>query len=468
MQRRRWVSLGLSFSLLAGCRCAEDPTTRSPGSTEAVATLSRQEQPAGRTGCEVLPATYVLRAEGGTTNQAASAAPAVSGEETFPVAQPEDLARPFGVEMGAPVVDGDRLWLPFAQTGDRGGRVGVVDLRPALVESRLHAWEGVSAEAGPPRVAPIGERLIVALPFASAKSRGFRLGEFAAGELKWGRDVADPGAPDDSTAFDLKVAEGNVGLVWDTWDSKLRRGKITGVFFAADAPSHELGVREFAATSDAESPRLLSRPGGFWLTWIARSVAQAPAQRDPDSPEVGPESYVVALPLSNTGSPAGNERAVTPLQGFAQSYDLATSVDGGFFLTWRDEPGVTGVEGGAIYLAEVTEHSVGTPVRVVTPGEIAGTAPSLVFDSNPSAGAPRGWLSIESDAGATWLGALGPSGVVLSVLHGDEHLGAGTVLGVSAGELLVAEPRRQDLEVRRLRCTSEAAVLDAGVPRGNP
>jgi hypothetical protein len=400
-------------------------------------------------GCERTSSPYVLRSLNGKQTEATE----------------DDLGQPFAVEIGAPLVDGPRVWLPFAESGGRSARAGVLQVQPTLTESALHEFDAAVAGGGPPRVVAVGANLVLAALVTSGKTRAYRLGMLTAGQLTWGHDVADPGAADDSTAFDLKASRDSVGLVFDTWDLKLRRGRIAGVFFSTDALQNPLSAKEFGLSGDAESPRLLPRPGGFWLTWITHVKSQT-AQAEADAPELAGESYVTALPLGFDGSPSGEERALTPIHGFARSYDLAAGHGGAFLLAWRDEPGVSGVEGGAVYLAQVSEQGAGQPGLVAAPGPLAGTAPSLVFDSNPGGGAPHGWLSLESEAGGTWLGALSPEGTLLGPLHGDTVLGAGALLAASGGRLLVAEPRAQDLQLQWMSCPAVNAASDAGLAGG--
>jgi len=145
---------------------------------------------------------------------------------------------------------------------------------------------------------------------------------------------------DESTAFDVAWTDDGAALAaWDE-DAPPRPDGGAGIPGAPDrgfvkvqalsvagspvAPPKDNPPRRVASpdTSDAESPRLVARPGGFWLAWLARRV-----EEDGHTIEGPGEKrtfrWVEAVALDARGEPAGPVRRVSPTSGRAAAFELS-------------------------------------------------------------------------------------------------------------------------------------------------
>src|SRR5262249_23638556 len=109
--------------------------------------------------------------------------------------------------------------------------------------------------------------------------------------------------------------------------------------------------------TDAGSPRIIARPGGYWLAYVARGEERSkkkPApqgedeQDDTAQGEAIATGWIEAVPLDASGTPSGAPRAVTPKKGYALSFDLELGDGGGALIAWRDDDTPTGSGGGKL------------------------------------------------------------------------------------------------------------------------
>src|SRR5690606_15725718 len=155
---------------------------------------------------------------------------------------------------------------------------------------------------------------------------------------------------DESTAFDLVFAAGGgdggdggaapaVLVAWDE-DAPIAPGKyVSERGLGKVQPLGSAAKAKVASPepSDAEGPRLLARPGGAWLAWLARRpegdmtwAVEGPAEQ---------RSYrwieLVALDLG--GQPVGPVRRVSSDRGRVTSFSLAGASAGGLVVVAVDE-----------------------------------------------------------------------------------------------------------------------------------
>lgn len=202
----------------------------------------------------------------------------------------------------------------------------VIDVGPAFGDDPPPSprWNGAT-----PWVAIIGPQASDAGP----RLRVLRVAELREGESGLGRAFAPVLQQlDESTAFDLAWSDSGTALAaWDE-DAPARadasvpvaseRGfvKVQVLALAGDPPP----TRRIASpdTSDAESPRLIARPGGYWLAWLARRgevdehLVEGPGERRAFR-------WVEAIALDAKGEPAGPVRRVSSERGRAATFDLA-------------------------------------------------------------------------------------------------------------------------------------------------
>ncbi|HVH47094.1 MAG TPA: hypothetical protein VM925_32345 [Labilithrix sp.] len=276
---------------------------------------------------------------------------------------------------------------------------------------------------------------------------------------------------DESTAFDVAWNEGGAALVaWDE-DAPPRadaappretyapegRGFVKVQILGSD-------TRRVASpeTSDAESPRLLPRPGGgFWLAWLARR-AEDDGYEIESPGEKRVFRWVEVVSLSATGEPAGPVRRVTPEKGRALSFELGRSGSDLVVLV-QDEAAPSEGAGARIVRYVVAERIESTDI--VDAG-VGATVAELVPVTPPAVGLRwLAWSDTSEHAHVTplggGLGAVGrptlePSfdGARVLAAVGAESIFA--LVGAAPAEPAAAAPRGRP-EIRRFTCTQPDA-----------
>jgi hypothetical protein len=132
--------------------------------------------------------------------------------------------------------------------------------------------------------------------------------------------------PDESTAYDVAWTAESGLAAWDEdAPANVDAGKIGADRGFVKVQRIGDGSRPRVAspeTTDAESPRLLARPGGFWLAWLARRPEEELyGVEGPGEPREF--RWVEVLPLDARGEPAGPVRRVSPERGRAVAFELA-------------------------------------------------------------------------------------------------------------------------------------------------
>jgi hypothetical protein len=188
---------------------------------------------------------------------------------------------------------------------------------------------------------------------------------------------------------------------------------------------------------DAGDPRVVSREGGYWLTYVAHrperpsSHLPLPAGEIETPSEEATYGWVEAVMLDAEGALKGTPRRLTPLTGHVVSYAV-WSHEATLEVVAKDEgPGVLGGS-----LSRVVWSGEGEPVShmLVRAGVEEEFPPVIVPDTGATA-----WLSFLDVSGETELLPLGPSSAAKPQASGHEPLLTGArLLGASAGRVALA------------------------------
>ncbi|NUO52423.1 MAG: hypothetical protein HOV80_26545, partial [Polyangiaceae bacterium] len=325
----------------------------------------------------------------------------------------------------------------------------------------------------PPVVAAAGTGFVVALIEPNAGGRAVRVARVDGDKVAWGAELRE--SNDESLALDIAVT-GDRGLVaWDAIEDERSYVAVSG-FKAANVGDATGARRLTPKTTDAEAPRIVSRPGGFYVVYLVRGQESAreaarPSEAAPgvDKPKKKKEpkgdkrapgevdetrggeavtsAWLEVVLVDASGAPSGDPLRVTPDDGHVISFDAAPAADGGLVLAYRDEDSPTGAGGGMVKM-----------IRIAAGGGISGSHQS--DEGTPSDGAPTllpGWVAIPTLRGADLLARLGNDGLPSEPLLADPSLGRGEPIAARGDQLLVAEPEGKAMRLRVLSCGERPA-----------
>ncbi|AUX49167.1 hypothetical protein SOCE26_107120 [Sorangium cellulosum] len=393
---------------------------------------------------------------------------------------PEDLA-PFAVEIGR----GTTFSGGFAVGAQREAEGGTVAMVATLsadgAQGKLVRLARSRGDMDPPVVAGAGGAILAAMLEPNAGGRAIKIAKIDGEHVTWGAELAE--GRDESLALDV-AASGERAVV--VWDDVTRDGKRSRIMLA----SADVGTMRSVTSprpvsqpsTDAETPRVIARPGGYWLAYIAR--AEEPARRasakagddDEDTAAAGEtitHQWIEVAPMDETGALTNTPRAITPKDGHVLAYDLTLGEDDGLILAFRDDDTPSGSSGGRIGTVLVRLGGAGEPRVIVggdreqdTPPEAAlgvgAGVPALLPGSRGRApgGQPgaagahaAAWLAIANASGPTQLAALTARGELEGGLHAEPALGRGEPIAAQAEALLVAHPAGKAMKLGVLRCT---------------
>jgi hypothetical protein len=244
---------------------------------------------------------------------------------------------------------------------------------------------------------------------------------------------------DESTAYDVAWGDGDVALAaWDE-DAPPRR----------DASSPEQAERGFVKVqvatgdgrprvaspeaSDAESPRLIARPGGFWLAWLARR-AEEEAYAIEGPGERRAFRWVEAVPLDAHGEAAGPVRRVSPEKGRAVAFELARH-GGDLVVIVQDEVAPSEGAGARVVRYHVPDGRA-TPVDLVDGG--IGHALAELVPMGAASGESARWLAWNDTAERAHLTPLGEGLVATGRASPEPALDRARVLAGAPPDALYA------------------------------
>lgn len=363
----------------------------------------------------------------------------------------DDDPMPYAVEVGNGVAHDAGFALGALVPQGRGAAAVVVTVGADGRGMKSVSLGLAHGDTPPPRVAHDGSGVVAALLEAGASGRRLRLARVEGDAVAWGPSFEQ--GRDESLAYDLALAEPRGIVVWDDDAKDPDRGTIRVATFVSKGLSAPTRARIVTGKqTDAEMPRVVVKPGGFWLTWIARK----PEATDDEAREPGEEAeyrWLEAMPLDGNGSPTAPARRLTPATGHVLTYDLMPTASGGALIVYRDDDTPSGSGGGVV-------------LRVVLRADGSGE-PSVVADQRLGIGAPTllpGFLAIADSSAETRLAVVTPEGDLADALVPEPVLGRGEPIAARNDVLLISRPRGTAVRLATSRC--QRAVIAPPAPSG--
>jgi hypothetical protein len=348
-----------------------------------------------------------------------------------------DEVLPFATEVGDGVAWRGGFAIGAIQEQEQSLALTVVTLGPTGQSPKTISLGTAHGDLEPPRLAARGDLILVGVLQPDPNGRSLRLAKIEQGKLTWGATVHQKGG--ESQAFDIGIDE-KKGLV--VWDEDGPRG---GIIQASTLDPANIGAASMPRTissqeKDVESPRLIARPGGYWLAYVAQRAGDADSDAHYVAEEMG-FRWIEMVALDANGSPSAPGRPVSPTDGHVLVFDLIPAADGGAVVVWRDDDTPSGSEGGRVLRA------------TVHPGAIE--RPTVLVDTEVGAGAPNllpGWLAMIDAADATRLAPLSAAGELGGPLAREPDIGSGEPVAGADDRLLVARPAGRAVKLLVLRC----------------
>lgn len=449
------LALGLASSPLAGCK-RRPPAPAPAPSAKAAATSSAQGPGDEANTADGAPPSKCRSLTGyGLTLEAAplpEPKQALSDGLDATDASDDDALLPFGVNIGGAIPTP----FGFAVAGIRGAGLAFVALLGERASHRVDLGQ-LHGDAETPAVAALGEGLLVALRSTDAAGFTIKLGRVAgpaSNTVEWGFELSKLGKT--VTGIELSAVGARGVLVYQGEEQQGGAELMLGSFATADLKA-AFEVKPLEA-KDAEMPRLMPRPGGYWLSWVrtlpelkntGKKPVEAALPQDPEERELLDVGLrvVEVTKLDERGTQLGAALRVGEPRRQVLLYDVAPLGSGGLLVATRSDSAVPGAEGGALVLSEVGLDGSVREERLEDE-EIGAGAPALLSDGDPKQAGP--WLAMSSQSDATRLGLARGS---RTLLQADARLGHAEVIAVSAGHLLVQRARGRSVALEALDCS---------------
>ena len=455
--------LTIILGVAVGCNCSR---TRSNGKSENGGTIAFKDAgPAANPPSSQFPfrctavnggAQFALGSTGGTQDDDDSG-----------------LDVPFGINVGQAV--GYEGGFAVSAIDGRGGKsIAILALLGANTQNgRTLELGRVYGDADPPRIAGNERTLVVALADMDAAGRTLRLLRVeepaTLAKVTKGGEISVLQNP--STVYSVAVTADRGIVVWDQLEKATEKSQIVAAAFLIQSlalPAKPLIVS--GHNIDAESPQIVSRPGGYWAAWVQSSPAEIskirakqgqaatlkgnPSARPGDDSNLPPvelgarDLYVSALNIE--GQAIGWPLRSTEGTSHVVAYDLATLDDGCALLAWRDDDVSPGVESQVVHVGRVGLDGHIEHFRMED-DSIGVGVPQLLFDPRQESN-DRAWLAVGNTGEKVSLTQLRPNGSPTSVIVGDADLGVANPLARYDGTLLVARQRGKGVDLEPLRC----------------
>ena len=362
----------------------------------------------------------------------------------------DDPTAPFAVEVGRGTVFEGGFAIGARRDEKSGAIAMVATLGKDGKDGKLIRLGRIRGDLDAPVVASAGKAIIAVMIEPNAGGRALKVAKVEDGQVTWGPELAE--GRDDSLAVDVAASSQRAIIVWDDLVGTSKRSAIMLASVDVAGMRGVATARPVSAESEnAERPRIVARPGGYWLAYAVHGKAAAPSRKeahrkrdDDEDRELGEAittSFVELLPLDESGAPVGAARVVTPKTGHVLSFDLEIGDDGGALIAWRDDDTPTGSSGGKL-LSTLAKLSGGGEARVLAEETASAGVPELL----------PGWISLGSVNGATRLAGLSPRGELTDELAPEKALGAGVPAAASSDTLLLARPMGQAMRLSVVRC----------------
>jgi len=240
-----------------------------------------------------------------------------------------DDTLPFAAEVGDGVAWSGGFAVGAIHEGEQSLAMSVVTLGADGRGAKVISLGTAHGDVEPPRLATRGALLVVGVLQPEPNGRSLRLAKIEDGNVTWGATVHERSG--ESQAFDIALGEKKGIVVWD--EDGPTSGVIQVSTFDASTATNATPPRAISPASvDAESPRLVVRPGGYWLAYIARSGG---GDVDTDARYIAEEigfRWIEVVPLDANGSPIGSSRSITAKDGHVMVFDIAAAPDGAGLL----------------------------------------------------------------------------------------------------------------------------------------
>jgi len=359
-----------------------------------------------------------------------------------------DKVLPFATEVGEGVgFEGGFAVGALRQTG--GGTESVV----VTTNRDGTAWKvrpiGAShGDADAPRVFARGNSLGTALLEPTGASRTLRLGRVDRDRVRWGAEYLQ--GHDESLAYDVVIGAERGVAVWDDVPKDREVGAVYVAGFGAER-FESLGPAKVVTLpgTDAEMPRVVERPGGFWLFWLARRPASGRWDARYRAEDIA-HRWLEAVPLDRSGGLSGTPTKLGSDDGRVLAYDVAGMPDGSVVVMWRDDDTPSGSAGGQLLRVRVRLGGV--------------DGPDVLDVDHHGVGSPNvmpGWIALADARGPTRLSPIGPDGTLVDELVAEAPLGAGEPVAHRGDTLLISRPDGLAVRLFVLKCGR--GVIDAGV-----
>ncbi len=444
------------------------PTSPAPSGAASAAPISSV---ASAPRCAPLSAQPFMIGEAGAPRPAPTPPSLEAGAPIEVPDELEDDLAPFAVEIGRGAVYAGGFAAGARRDAEGGAIAMVATIGFDGAGGKLVRLGRSRGDLDPPVVAGVGDVVLAALLEPNAGGRAIRIAKVHGDEVTWGVELSE--GRDDSGALDLAASGSRALVVWDdvTFEDKLSHVMLSS-FDVATMRSATSARPVSSPKTDADSPRLIARPGGYWLGYLARANEAPKKKKDPsnageksgrkgedegddESGEAIQNGWVEVMPLDENGAPVAAARAVTPKSGHALAFDLELGEDGSALLAWRDDDTPTGSTGGRLSSALVRLGG-SIEVHVLAEESFGAGVPDLL----------PGWLVV-GGTGATKLGAIDLRGVLAGGLDPEPSLGTGEPLAATKDAILIAQPAGRAMRLGVVRCAPALPAPSAASTSGS-
>src|SRR6185437_11265584 len=187
-----------------------------------------------------------------------------------PSAEADDPTAPFAVEIGrGTTYDGG--FAAGARRDAEGGAVAMVATVGADGRGGKLVRLGRSrGDLDPPIVTGAGASVLAVLIEPNAGGRAIKVAKVTGGDVTWGPEFSE--GRDDSLAIDVAASGARAAVVWDDLvPGTVQPPKSDVVLALVDlATMRPVGPARpvSSPTLDASRPRVVPRPGGYWLAYL--------------------------------------------------------------------------------------------------------------------------------------------------------------------------------------------------------
>lgn len=365
-----------------------------------------------------------------------------------------DELAPFAVEIGRGTAYDGGFAAGTLRSAEGGTVAALVTLGRDGRGGKLVRLTRSRGDLDPPVATGFGASVLVALLEPNAAGRTIKIVKVTGEDVTWGAELSE--GRDESMAVDLAVSGSRAAVVWDEVARGEDRSRIMLSSFDAATLRSVTASRPITPPKvDAEAPRLIARPGGYWMAYAA--VGQEPKPKklgkgdkdDDDNAPAGeaiPPRWVEVVPLDESGAATATARSVTPKEGHVLAFDLELARDGGAMIAWRDDDTPSGSSGGRVSSVLVSLGGLGEPHVLAEDGTGSGV-PELL----------PGWLALSSISGATQIAPITADAQMKGPLAREPSLGNGEPLAATADAILLARPAGRAVKLTVMRCSDAPA-----------